>query len=57
LSRVSIGKRPASSDTDVGPNLLFGIAIRTESSLTPYIEGKFILTDRDDFVIGVGLRF
>ena len=50
---------PARSDTDLGANLLFGLALKTISSLTPYIQGKFILAgeDRDEFVIGIGLRF
>jgi len=48
---------PMDSNTDLGANLLFGLGIRTESSLTPYVQGKFILADRDEFVIAIGLRF
>ncbi len=45
------------SATDVGANLLFGIAIKTGSTLTPYVQGKLILADREEFVLGIGLRF
>jgi hypothetical protein len=48
---------PADSNTDLGANLLFGLGIRTESSLTPYVQSKFILADGDEFVIAIGLRF
>jgi hypothetical protein len=56
---------PARSDTDLGVNLLFGLGLRTESALTPYLQGKFILADRDggrngdnnEFVLAIGLRF
>jgi hypothetical protein len=52
---------PAESDVDLGANLLFGLGIRTESTLTPYVQGKFILADRNgdnnEFVLAVGLRF
>jgi hypothetical protein len=56
---------PPESDVDLGANLLFGIGIRTESPLTPYFQGKFILADRNgdangdknEFVLAIGLRF
>jgi hypothetical protein len=50
-------KGAGESNTDLGANLLFGLGIRTQSSLIPYVQAKFILADNDEFVIGVGLRF
>ena len=48
---------PPDSDTDLGVNLIFGVAINTISSLTPYFQGKYILADKNEFVLAVGLRF
>ena len=44
-------------NTDLGINLLFGLGFRTNSNLLPYIQGKIILEDNSEFVIGVGARF
>jgi len=48
---------PVKGKTDFGANLLFGLGIRTHSSLVPYVQGKVILADNDEFAFGVGLRF
>jgi hypothetical protein len=43
-------------ETDFGLNLLAGIgALR--GSLRPYLQGKAILADDNEFVVAVGLRF
>ncbi len=48
---------PIDSETDLGLNLLFGLGFPTGNSLIPYVQGKALLGDRDDFVLGFGLRF
>ena len=48
---------PPKGKTDFGANLLFGLGIRTHSSLVPYVQAKMILADDDEFAFGVGLRF
>jgi hypothetical protein len=48
---------PPEADVDLAPNLLFGVGIKTQSPLTPYFQGKFILADKNEFVLVVGLRF
>ncbi|MDZ7722291.1 MAG: hypothetical protein U5R06_05540 [candidate division KSB1 bacterium] len=45
------------SNTETGLNLLMGLGFDTVGDVTPYIQGKLILGDYDDFVIGLGLRF
>lgn len=45
------------SETDMGVNLLLGFGARTRNKIKPYIQGKFILGDNDEFVLGVGVRF
>ncbi|MCB0281614.1 MAG: hypothetical protein H6627_05045 [Calditrichae bacterium] len=47
---------PAESSTDTGFNLLFGMGFNARNFI-PYIQGKLIFADRDDFVIGFGIRF
>ncbi|MCB0265155.1 MAG: hypothetical protein KDE52_01400 [Calditrichaeota bacterium] len=44
------------SSTDVGVNLLGGVSFLTRSVL-PYIQGKLILSDNNEFVLAFGLRF
>ncbi|GBC85308.1 hypothetical protein HRbin11_01757 [bacterium HR11] len=47
---------PAPADTDVGLDLLFGIAF-SRRPVIPYIQVKAILSDTNELVLGVGLRF
>ena len=44
-------------DADVGANLLFGLGLSTSSRLTPYVQGKIILSDNTEFALGFGIRF
>jgi hypothetical protein len=44
------------SETDLGLNLIFGAGIPTRSVI-PYIQGKAIVGDADDLVLGIGVRF
>jgi hypothetical protein len=44
------------NSTDVGVNLLAGIGF-SRRPVIPYIQGKFVLADNSEFVIGFGLRF
>lgn len=48
---------PINSQTDPGLNLLFGLGFPTGSSALPYVQGKALLGDQNDFVLGFGLRF
>ena len=43
------------SNTDLGLNLLFGVGLKGE--VIPYIQGKVIVSDNSEFVIGFGVRF
>lgn len=45
------------NEVDMGINLLFGISFVTQSSLTPYLQTKLVLSDNTEFVLGFGLRF
>ena len=45
------------SSTEAGLNLLLGLGLLTQGSFIPYIQGKAILGDFDDFVLGIGVRF
>jgi hypothetical protein len=47
----------AESDTDLGANLIFGAGIETSGSFYPYFQGKLVLGDNEEFVIGGGIRF
>ncbi len=47
----------AESDNDLGANLIFGAGIETAGSFYPYFQGKLVLGDKDEFVIGGGIRF
>jgi hypothetical protein len=42
-------------NTDLGLNLLFGLGLKGD--VVPYVQGKVIVSDDTEFVIGVGLRF
>ncbi len=42
--------------SDTGVNLLFGIGFKSRGAV-PYLQGKIITGDYDDFVIGGGFRF
>ncbi len=43
------------ANTDIGLNLLFGLGLKGE--VIPYVQGKVIVSDNTEFVIGFGLRF
>lgn len=45
------------AETELALNLLFGLGLNLRGSLTPYVQGKFILGDLDEFVLAFGLRF
>jgi len=47
---------PFPADTDVGLNLLFGVAL-SRRPVIPYLQVKAILSDRNELVVGIGLRF
>jgi hypothetical protein len=42
-------------DTDLGLNLLFGLGLK--GNVVPYVQGKVIVSDDTEFVIGIGVRF
>jgi hypothetical protein len=42
-------------NTDLGLNLFFGLGLKGD--VVPYVQGKVIVSDDTEFVIGVGLRF
>jgi hypothetical protein len=44
------------NQTDLGVNLLGGIGFSRGSTI-PYVQGKFVLSDNSEFVVGFGLRF
>ena len=54
LYRNPEGRAPA--DTDVGINVLFGLGWH-RGNLYPYVQGKVILSDEAELVLGLGLRF
>ena len=47
---------PRGGDTDVGLNLLFGVAF-PRRSLTPYLQAKVVAKQDSEFSLGIGLRF
>ena len=47
---------PIESNTDVGANLLFGVGFDLDPVI-PYIQGKVILSEDNEFVLGFGVRF
>jgi len=47
----------ADANTELALNLLFGLGLDLRSTITPYIQGKFILGDLDEFVLAFGIRF
>jgi hypothetical protein len=47
---------PIDADTDLGLNLLAGIGLGNRDVI-PYLQGKVILSDNAEFVIGLGVRF
>jgi len=46
-----------SDHTVFGVNVLGGIAWRTSSKVSPYLQGKFTLSDDDEVVLAFGMRF
>ena len=44
------------NETDIGLNLLGGVGWRV-NSLVPYLQAKALLSDENEFVVAVGLRF
>lgn len=50
-------EEPGVNNTEFGVNLLFGVGFDTNSNVIPYIQGKAILAESDDFSLGFGLRF
>lgn len=47
---------PRGGNTDVGLNLLFGVAF-PRRSLTPYLQAKVVAKQDSEFSLGIGLRF
>lgn len=45
------------SETDAGINLLGGVAFRRAGPVRPYVQGKIVLSDEIEGVIGFGVRF
>ena len=43
--------------TAVGVNFLGGIAWRTSAKVSPYLQGKILLSSNDEAVLAFGLRF
>jgi hypothetical protein len=43
--------------TDFGVNLLGGIGWKTKSKVSPYVQGKVTVSDNDEAVLAVGMRF
>ncbi len=51
-------ERPAeSSSNDLGVNFLGGMAWKTKSRVSPYIQGKVTVSDSDEAVLAAGVRF
>ena len=50
-------EQPGSDDTDFGVNLIGGIGWKTRSNVTPYVQGKVTVSDNDEAVLAVGMRF
>lgn len=50
-------RRRDDDDTDIGVNLLGGVGWKTGSNLVPYVQGKVILADDNEFVAAFGIRF
>jgi len=51
-------EHPANSDeTDFGVNVLGGIAWKTASRVSPYLQGKVLISNDDEAVLAFGLRF
>ena len=46
-----------SDQTDLGVNVLGGIAWKTSSKVSPYLQGKVSISDNDEAVLAFGLRF
>lgn len=47
---------PGDSDTDLGANLLVG-AGATQGRVRPFVQGKVVVADDSEFVVGFGIRF
>ncbi len=49
---------PDSADrTDFGVNFLGGIAWKTSAKISPYLQGKVLVSNSDEAVLAFGLRF
>jgi hypothetical protein len=44
-------------ETDIGLNLLAGVGFGKEQALRPYVQGKVVISDDTEAVIGLGIRF
>ena len=44
-------------ETDLGVNFLGGIAWKTASKVSPYLQGKVTISNNDEAVLAFGLRF
>lgn len=49
--------RDDDSETDAGLNLLAGLGFNPGGDIRPYIQGKLLLSDDSQAVLGFGLRF
>ena len=49
--------REATDSNDFGVNLLGGIGWKTRSKVTPYVQGKVTVSNDDEAVLAVGMRF
>jgi hypothetical protein len=45
------------SNTDLGLNLLAGVGFGKGQAIRPYVQGKVIISDNTEAVLGVGIRF
>lgn len=44
-------------ETDLGVNFLGGIAWKTASKVSPYLQGKVLVSNHDEAVLAFGVRF
>lgn len=44
-------------ETDIGLNLLAGVGFGKGQALRPYVQGKVVISDDTEAVLGVGIRF
>lgn len=45
------------NETDAGLNLLAGLGFDPRAAVRPYIQGKILIADETEAVLGVGIRF